>query len=72
MTLHTTRIDRGSTETTTIFSVGGDLTYHTSRFRGSKTLEAGVWALTTDREGLERDRSAVGASVAYDGLNLSL
>ncbi|HSW29625.1 MAG TPA: DUF5916 domain-containing protein [Longimicrobiales bacterium] len=47
------------------YLVGGDFTYHTSRFRGSKTLEAGFWGLTTDREGLDGDRTAIGASVAY-------
>lgn len=47
------------------YLMGGDFTYHTSRFRGSKTFEAGAWALVTDREGLQGDKTAVGASVAY-------
>jgi hypothetical protein len=56
------------------YLVGGDFTYHTSRFRGSKTLEAGLWGLATDREGLEGEKTAFGASVAYpnDVWNLSL
>jgi hypothetical protein len=47
------------------YLLGADFTYHTSRFRGSKTLEAGLWGLTTAREGLTGDRTAFGASVAY-------
>ncbi|NJD10012.1 MAG: carbohydrate binding family 9 domain-containing protein [Gemmatimonadetes bacterium] len=47
------------------YLVGGDFTYQTSQFRGGKTLQAGVWALTTDRQGLAGDRTAFGASVAY-------
>jgi len=47
------------------YLVGGDFTYHTSRFRGSKTLEAGAWGLVTDREGLTGDRVAFGAGIAY-------
>lgn len=45
--------------------MGADFTYQTSRFRGTKSLQAGVWGLVTDREGLEGDRTAFGASVAY-------
>jgi hypothetical protein len=47
------------------YLVGGDFTYHTSRFRGGKTLEAGAWGLVTDREGLTGDRAAFGAGIAY-------
>jgi hypothetical protein len=56
------------------YLVGADFMYHTSRFRGSKTFQAGAWGLTTDREGLGGDRTAVGASVAYpnDVWNLQL
>lgn len=56
------------------YLVGGDFTYHTSRFRGSKTFEAGMWGLATDREGLAGDKTAVGASIAYpnDIWNLQL
>ncbi len=56
------------------YLVGADLMYHTSRFNGSKTFQAGAWGLTTDREGLEGDRTAFGASVAYpnDVWNLQL
>lgn len=44
---------------------GADFTYQTSHFRGSKTLQAGVWGLATDREGLTGDKTAFGAGVAY-------
>jgi hypothetical protein len=44
---------------------GGDFTYGTSRFRGSRNLLAGVWALATDRSGLGADASAFGAAVDY-------
>ena len=47
------------------YLLGGDFTYHTSRFRGSKTMEAGLWGLVTGKEGLTGDRTAFGASVAY-------
>lgn len=47
------------------YLVGGDLTYRTTRFRGSKSFEAGVWGLFADREGLGGDRAAAGVSVAY-------
>ena len=47
------------------YLVGADFTYQTSRFRGNKTLVAGAWGLTTDREGLGGDKSAVGVSVEY-------
>jgi hypothetical protein len=44
---------------------GGDFTYATSRFRGDKNLLAGVWALTTGRDGLGRDAGAYGFKVDY-------
>jgi len=47
------------------YLAGGDFTYHTSRFRGSKTFEVGVWGLVTGREGLRGDRTAFGTGVAY-------
>lgn len=47
------------------YLLGADFTYQTSRFRGSKTLVAGAWGLVTDREGLQGDRTAFGANVAY-------
>lgn len=47
------------------YLLGGDFTYRTSRFRGTKSLEAGAWGLVTAREGLTGDRTAFGASVAY-------
>lgn len=42
--MHATRIDRGSTETTTIFSVDGDLTYERT-FDAPRDL---VWRAMTD------------------------
>jgi hypothetical protein len=47
------------------YLVGADATYQTSRFRGSKNLIFGAWGLATDREGLEGDKTAIGASVDY-------
>jgi hypothetical protein len=47
------------------YLLGADATYRTSRFRGTKSFQAGAWGLVTDREGLEGDRTAFGASVAY-------
>jgi hypothetical protein len=44
---------------------GGDFTYGTSRFRGSRNLLVGVWGLATNREGLGGDRMAYGAAVDY-------
>jgi hypothetical protein len=44
---------------------GPDLTYQTSRFRGDKNLQVGVWALTLGRDGLTGDRTAAGARIAY-------
>ena len=47
------------------WTTGADFTYQTSRFQGDKNLLAGVWGLQTSRDGLEGDRSAVGAAVDY-------
>jgi hypothetical protein len=44
---------------------GGDFTYATSRFRGDKNFLVGVWAMATGRDGLGRDRSAVGFKIDY-------
>lgn len=44
MTMHATRIDRGSTDTTTIFSVDGELTYERT-FDAPRDL---VWRAMTD------------------------
>ena len=44
MTMHATRIDRGSTDTTTIFSVDGDLTYERT-FDAPREL---VWRAMTE------------------------
>lgn len=45
--------------------VGPDLTYRTSRFHGAKNLVVGAWILTSARDDLPRDRSAVGVAVGY-------
>ena len=44
---------------------GPDLTYQTSRLRGDKNFQVGVWALTLGRDGLRGDRTAAGVKVAY-------
>jgi hypothetical protein len=56
------------------YLVGTDATYQTSTFRGSKNFIAGIWAMVTDREGLEGDRTALGAMIDYpnDTWDLSL
>jgi len=47
------------------YLVGADATYQTSRLRGNKNFIAGAWALVTDREGLEGDRTAIGAKIDF-------
>ena len=44
---------------------GGDFTYATSRFRGTKNVLAGVWALATDRHGAGADTTASGIKLDY-------
>ncbi|HUU34331.1 MAG TPA: DUF5916 domain-containing protein, partial [Vicinamibacterales bacterium] len=44
---------------------GGDVTYATSRFRGSKNVLAGAWALATDRHGPGTDTTAAGLQLDY-------
>jgi len=44
---------------------GADFTYATSRFRGNKNLLAGVWGLSTGRDGLGGDASAHGFRIDY-------
>lgn len=44
---------------------GADFTYATSRFRGSRNLLVGAWALATHRDGLGSDASAHGLSFDY-------
>ena len=53
---------------------GADFTYATSRFRGSKNLLVGVWALATRRQNLGSDSVAYGINVAYpnDRWNIAL
>jgi hypothetical protein len=45
------------------YMAGGDFIYRTSRFRGSKNLNVGVWGLATGRDGLTGDRIAVGGII---------
>jgi hypothetical protein len=49
------------------FTIGADLTYQTSRFRGSKNFAAGVWGLVTGRDDLRgfREKTALGFKVDY-------
>ncbi len=53
---------------------GLDFTYQTTRFGGNKNFIAGAWALYTDRDDLQDDRSALGFKVDYpnDKWDLSL
>ncbi|MBI4542307.1 MAG: hypothetical protein HY705_04690, partial [Gemmatimonadetes bacterium] len=44
---------------------GVDFTYQTSTFAGDKNFLVGVWAAGMGRDGLTRDRSAVGLKVDY-------
>jgi hypothetical protein len=44
---------------------GPDLTYQTSHFRGDKNFLVGVWGLSTSRDDLAGDRTAVGFKVDY-------
>ncbi len=47
------------------YLVGADATYQTSRLLGSKNFIMGAWGLTTDREGLEGEKTAFGAKIDY-------
>jgi hypothetical protein len=51
------------------YLIGADATYQTSRFRGTKNFIFGAWGLMTDREGLEGDKTAFGASIDYPNDN---
>ena len=44
---------------------GGDFTYATSRFRGTKNFLAGVWGLATDRQAQGADTTAYGLKLDY-------
>lgn len=44
---------------------GPDLTYQTSHFRGDKNFLVGIWGLSTSREDLRDDRTAVGLKIDY-------
>jgi Domain of unknown function (DUF5916) len=44
---------------------GADFTYATSRFRGSRNLLAGAWALATGRSGIGGDATAHGLAIDY-------
>ena len=45
--------------------IGPDFLYQTSRFRGDKNFQVGLWGLAMDREGLGADRTAGGVRIAY-------
>jgi hypothetical protein len=45
------------------YMAGGDFIYRTSRFRGSKNLNVGVWGLAAGRENLTGDRTAFGGVI---------
>ena len=44
---------------------GADFTFATSRFRGSKNLSAGAWAIASGRSSLGRDATAYGLALDY-------
>ena len=54
------------------WTAGADFTYRSSRFRGDKNLQAGVWGAQVSRDDLDDDRVAYGGKIAYpnDLLNL--
>ena len=54
------------------WTAGTDLTYQTSRFRGSKNLGIGVWLLQTNRADLTGNRRAFGARMEYPNDRWSL
>ena len=56
-----TRIDRGSTDTTTIYSEGGDLTYE----RIFEAPREAVWRANTDPELIPHARGARGRDVFH-------
>jgi hypothetical protein len=45
--------------------VGPDLTLQTSRFRGSKNLQVGLWGLVMARQTARGDKTAAGVRIAY-------
>lgn len=47
------------------WTVGPDVTFQTSHFRGGKNLRAGAWGLLMNRDGAKRDRSSAGFRVEY-------
>ena len=47
------------------WTAGGDAVYHTSRFRGDKSLTAGLWFARDRRDSLSGDRNAFGLLVDY-------
>ncbi len=47
------------------YTAGADFTFQTSKLGGDKLFQAGIWALTTNRDGLSGDRTAVGGRIAY-------
>jgi len=53
---------------------GADFTFRTSQFQGDKNLNAGIWGLTNNRDGLVGDKTALGARIEYpnDLVDISL
>ena len=47
------------------WTAGADFTYQTSRFRGDKNFVVGGWAVTSHRDDLEGDETAVGLLIDY-------
>lgn len=47
------------------WTIGPDVTYQTSRFRGDKNFLVGVWGLATGGEGLAGRTHALGAKIDY-------
>ena len=53
-------------------TAGADFTFRSSKFRGDKNIQAGIWGAQVDRDDLHGDRSSYGGKIAYpnDLLNL--
>ena len=47
------------------WTTGADFTYQTSSFGSNKNFLVGLWAMYSNREGLEGDKSAVGFKIDY-------
>lgn len=47
------------------YMIGGDASFNTSRFLGSRNVLVGTWGMVTDRDGVTGDRTAFGINVDY-------